>query len=144
MEITIREMLEKDLPQVAALEAKSFTIPWSERTFADSLASDDTLYYTVWSGDTLAGYCGCLRSFDEADITNVAVDEAFRNQGIGYQMLRTLMETGHQLGITRYTLEVRVSNAPAIHLYEKLGFSSAGVRPGFYDAPKEDALIMWT
>lgn len=144
MKIEVREMLSEDLPQVAALERQIFSLPWSEKAFADSLISGDTGYYTAWADGALAGYCGYLRSFDEADITNVAVDEKYRNQGIGYAMLCAMMEEGRKKGIERYTLEVRVSNVSAVRLYEKLGFERAGIRPGFYDRPKEDALIMWT
>lgn len=144
MKIEIREMLPEDLPQVAMLEQEIFTQPWSEKSFAVSLASEDTGYVTAWADGIFAGYSGYLRSFEEADITNVAVSEEFRGKGIGYKMLLCLMEAGRKKGIERYTLEVRIGNAAAIHLYEKLGFERVGVRPGFYEKPKEDALIMWT
>ena len=94
-------------------------------------------------GDSMIAYCGFLQSFDEADITNVAVREEYRAQGVGRAMLEALMEGGKERGISRFTLEVRVSNIPALHLYESLGFVSAGIRKNFYDLPKEDAVIMW-
>lgn len=144
MKIEIREMLMEDVPQVASLERRIFSLPWSEKSFAGSLVSGDTGYYTAWVDGALAGYCGYLRSFCEADITNVAVAMEYRNRGVGYAMLCAMMEEGRKKGIERYTLEVRVSNTAAISLYEKLGFERAGIRPGFYDRPKEDALIMWT
>ena len=53
-----------------------------------------------------------------------------------------MLAAAQELALDRLLLEVRVSNAPAIALYEKLGFSPLGVRPGFYEAPREDALIM--
>ena len=58
-------------------------------------------------------------------------------------MLQELFVVGESIGVENFTLEVRVSNAPAIHIYEKLGFVSAGVRPRFYEKPVEDAMIMW-
>ena len=58
-------------------------------------------------------------------------------------MLLELIRQGEEMGIADFTLEVRKSNAAAIHLYEKAGFRSEGIRPGFYDKPKEDAVIMW-
>ena len=58
-------------------------------------------------------------------------------------MMRQLLERGRGLGIGDYTLEVRAGNAPAIGLYERLGFVSEGKRPGFYEDPKEDAVIYW-
>ena len=79
----------------------------------------------------------------EGNITNVVVTPEARNQGIGTGMLRYLMEEGSREGLTAFTLEVRVSNAAAIHVYEKLGFVSEGIRPGFYEKPTEDAMIFW-
>lgn len=144
MKIEIRKMLPEDIPGVAALEQRIFSIPWSAKSFSDSLKSEDTGYYTAWVDGMLAGYCGYLRSFCEADITNMAVSEEFQGCGVGYTLLHAVMEAGRQKGIERYTLEVRVTNAAAIRLYEKLGFERVGIRPGFYEKPREDALIMWT
>ena len=143
MEYEIERMQPEDVREVAALEAKIFSIPWSEAGFLSSLQSKDTLYLAVRKSGQLIGYCGRLQSFDEADITNVAVEETYRGCGIASRMLERLMELGKARGILRYTLEVRVSNASAIHLYEKLGFHF-GIRKNFYDSPKEDAMIMWT
>ena len=142
--ITIREMLPDDLVQVAEIEKQCFSEPWSREGFAASLKSTDTLYLTALEEEQVIGYCGLLRSFEEADITNVAVGEDRRNQGIAGRLLKKLMEQGHGLGIERFTLEVRVSNLAAIHLYESLGFEAAGIRRRFYSKPTEDALIMWT
>ena len=142
--ITIRKMLPDDLVQVAEIERQCFSEPWSREGFASSLASTDTLYLAALEEEQVIGYCGLLRSFEEADITNVAVREDRRNQGIAGRLLKKLMEQGHGLGIERFTLEVRVSNLVAIHLYESLGFEAAGIRRGFYSKPTEDALIMWT
>ena len=140
----IDQMRLEDVHEVAALEAKIFSAPWSEAGFLSSLQSEDTLYLAVRKSGQLIGYCGFLQSFDEADITNVAVDETYRGCGVASRMLGKLMELGKTRGILRYTLEVRVSNASAIHVYEKLGFHSVGIRKNFYDRPKEDAMIMWT
>ena len=137
-------MQPEDLEQVAAIEKKCFSEPWSREGFASSLQSPDTLYLTAFFDGQVVGYCGLLRSFEEADITNVAVGEDWRNQGIAGMLLKELMEQGRQQGIERFTLEVRVSNQAAIHLYEKLGFESVGIRKRFYSKPVEDAMIMWT
>ena len=137
-------MQEKDLKRVTEIERENFSVPWSEEGFRSSLHQNEYLFLTVVAEGEVAGYCGLLQSFDEADITNVAVDKRFRRQGIGYLMLTRLMELGRERGIERYTLEVRAGNEPAIALYEKLGFASVGIRKGFYSMPKEDAVIMWT
>jgi ribosomal-protein-alanine N-acetyltransferase len=141
--IEIREMCLKDLPEVARIEKGNFSRPWSEQAFADSLKQDCTRYLTVVCDGQIVGYCGYLQSFEEADITNVAVEEKSRNLGIGNAMLQELMRQGEERGITAYTLEVRKSNQAAIHLYEKLGFEQVGIRKNFYDLPTEDAVIMW-
>lgn len=142
--LEIKKMLPEDAAAVAVIERMIFSQPWSEKGFLDSLESPDTLYLVVKVQGVIVGYCGLLQSFEEADITNVAVHPEWRGRGIAYQMLQTLMEQGKTRGIERYTLEVRVSNASAIHVYEKLGFTSVGVRKNFYDMPREDAMIMWT
>ena len=73
----------------------------------------------------------------------MAVRETERGRGVARTMLTELLKEGKSRGIAHFTLEVRVSNAPAIHLYEKLSFASAGIRKNFYDCPREDAMIMW-
>lgn len=140
----IAEMTPQDIKEAVALERQIFSMPWSENGFLTSLRSADTLYLTVRMAGKLIAYCGFLQSLDEADITNVAVDPAFRNRGVGRRMLQALMTLGRKRGVLRYTLEVRQSNAPAIHLYENLGFVSVGIRKNFYEKPSESAVIMWT
>ena len=142
---TFRRMKPEDLDEVAVIEGALFTggDAWSRGAFADSLGSADTIYAVAETGGKVIGYCGLLRSFDEADITNVAVSYAWQRQGIGRRMLKWLINEGESEGIENYTLEVRAGNEPAIALYEKLGFDFEGIRPGFYSNPKEDARIYW-
>ncbi len=144
MRFEIRGLAEDDLDEVAAIEKRIFSLPWTRKGFEDSLHSPYTKYLVVVKEGQVIGYCGYLRSFEEADITNVAVDGAARRCGVGETMLRELMRRGSEEGVERFTLEVRASNKEAIRLYEKLGFHTEGIRPGFYTLPKEDALIMWT
>ena len=79
----------------------------------------------------------------EGEITNVAVAKKFRRRGIGRALMEYMLKEAELLGMESATLEVRISNTPAIRLYESLGFQGEGVRPNFYEKPKEDALIMW-
>lgn len=139
----IKEMQPEDLDEVAELEKEIFSTPWSRKGFEDALKQEAVCYLVVRENGVLAGYCGLIRSFDEADITNVAVSPLFRNRGIAQAMLQRLMEQGEKKGIFNYTLEVRAGNAPALRVYEKLGFESVGIRPRFYEKPVEDAVIMW-
>ncbi len=138
-------MKEEDIDQVAAIEARTFSEPWSSEGFREELDSPDALYLCVRekADGPVLGYCGFIRSFEDADIVNVAVDAPFRGRGIAREMLTRLMEAGRRRGVENYTLEVRAGNTAAIALYEKLGFHSVGKRPGFYTKPREDALIMW-
>ncbi|MGN0277593.1 MAG: ribosomal protein S18-alanine N-acetyltransferase [Hominisplanchenecus sp.] len=141
--LEIRKMQMEDLDEVAEVEKSIFSQPWSKKGFADAIGQETALYLTARVNGRLAGYCGLLQSLDEADITNVAVAEVFRNQGVASAMLNELIRCGQERGILNFTLEVRAKNAAALHLYEKLGFVSVGIRPGFYEKPREDAVIMW-
>ena len=107
------------------------------------MEQENTCFLSACKNGSIVGYCGYLQVLDEADITNVAVDAASRRDGVGESMLQELMRRGAQKGIKAFTLEVRESNLAAISLYQKLGFASAGIRKNFYDAPKENAVIMW-
>jgi hypothetical protein len=82
-----------------------------------------------------------VNSFGDGSIDIVMVTEKERGNGIAYAMLQELFVVGESIGVENFTLEVRVSNAPAIHIYEKLGFVSAGIRPRFYEKPVEDELF---
>ncbi|SCY81776.1 ribosomal-protein-alanine N-acetyltransferase [Lachnospiraceae bacterium XBB2008] len=145
MNIVYRKIREDDVEGAIALEQASFADPWPRSAFAEIVDKSDADYYLAEDTDTgtLAGGCVVFRILDEGDITNVAVDERYRGQGIATQLLKYAIEQNEALGIEDFTLEVRQSNAAAIRVYEKCGFESAGVRPGFYDHPKEDGLIMW-
>ena len=141
---TVSRMTEADAAEAAVIDAEVYTTPWSERSFSDSLKKDCYLFLTVrGKGPEILGYCGLVQSFDEADITNVTVRSKARGQGIAFLMLNELMEEGRKRGISRFSLEVRASNQPAIRLYRKLGFCQEGRRKNFYSLPEEDALIFW-
>lgn len=144
MHTVIRKMTLEDVPEVAMLEQEIFTDPWSENVYRQTLMLDDTAYLVVCneSGE-IVGAAGIRNIVGEGEITNVMVKPEHRNKGIAYEMLTKLLEAGRSIGANAFTLEVRRSNISAIKLYEKLGFVSEGIRPGFYEHPKEDALIMW-
>ena len=139
----IRRMTEDDLEQVDIIEQQTFSEPWSKEDFDSSLKDSNNEYLVAEHEGMVAGYCGYWGVAGEGYIYNVAVKKEFRNQGIGHQMLTALLENSKHRGITSLTLEVRYSNAPAIHLYESLGFENAGIRKDFYTKPNEDAVIMW-
>lgn len=146
--VNVRMMKEEDCKEAAEIERESFSCPWSEQTFLDTLKMTDAFYLVAeriskTGGKKLLGYVGVWQSFEEATITNVAVSPGERGRGIGWILLQETVKEALFRGIAALTLEVRVSNYPAIHLYEKAGFVSEGIRPGYYEKPREDAMIMW-
>lgn len=140
-DIVIEKMQTKDLPEVAEIEARVFSVPWSEQGFADAL-KQDTIFVTAKQDGQVVGYCGMYCSFEEGEITNVAVLPEAQNHGIGKKIISALLRASQKKNISRIVLEVRVSNTPAIRLYEGFGFQKAGIRKGFYEKPREDAAIM--
>ena len=138
----IRRMTEEDCKKAAELEKAIFSQPWSERGFLDALARKENIFLAAEEAGELCGYLGMYQSLDEGEITNVAVKAEKRNAGIGFLLMQAAIEAAKQQQISQIILEVRVSNASAIHLYEKCGFVNCGIRKGFYDFPKEDAYIM--
>lgn len=140
--ITIREMNLDDLEQVMVIENENFSVPWTETGFFTFLIREDTLFLVAEEEGQILGYCGVVMVQDEGDITNVAVAKEKQNQGIGQKLLAELVQRTSGEGVTRLFLEVRVGNQSAIHLYEKMGFVSTGVRKNYYEEPREDGLVM--
>lgn len=143
--ITIREMNLDDVDRVCVLEEMAFSMPWHKESFIEMIENKDALYLVADDGNAgVIGCCGVRSIVGEGDISNVVVHPDFRKKGIAYDMLTQLLSRGEKdFGIKEFTLEVRLSNMSAIHLYEKLGFASEGIRKNFYEEPVEDALIMW-
>ena len=141
--IGIRKMLPTDLPQVCEIERQTFSIPWSEKAFEDSLKLPHALFLVAYLGEQILGYCGLYQVFNEGDITNIAVSPDYRGMGIAGKLLEAVFMYSKERGIASFTLEVRESNEPAIHLYSKYGFEQVGIRKNFYEKPKEHAVIMW-
>lgn len=141
--VKIRRMCPEDAEAVAKLEEACFSMPWSVKALESVAADKRSLYLVAQAEDEIIGCCGVTDISGDGDINNVMVAEAYRGQKIAYRMMTELLRQGMQMGIENFTLEVRISNAAAIHVYEKLGFVSEGIRPGFYEKPVEDAMIMW-
>ena len=118
-------------------------MPWSAESFLQMIEKEDTAYFVAEEDGQILGGCGLLLIAGEGNITNVAVAATARRRGLAPGLGTYLRQEGDRAGLTAYTLEVRVSNAAAIALYEKFGFVSEGIRPNFYENPREDAMIMW-
>ena len=140
--ITIRTMTEPDCAVVAGLEKEIFSMPWSEEGFRSAVLMPQNVFLVAEEAGEICGYLGMYASIDEGEITNVGVAPSFRNRGIGWKLVQAALGMAKQQDLAQVVLEVRVSNASAIHLYEKCGFVNVGIRKGFYKQPKEDAYIM--
>ena len=138
----ITEMNAAHVPQVAELERICFADPWSEKSVASELDNKWALWLVAVEDDRVIGYIGSQTSIDETDVMNVAVHPDFRRRGIAESLIIRLVEELKNRGSHALMLEVRASNAPAITLYEKLGFVQVGCRKNYYRNPKEDALIL--
>lgn len=137
-----RRMQETDLDKVVWLEKEIFTTPWSRTSFQESLEKTYS-YFFVAQEKEVVGYCGIHNLGGDGEITNVAVDKNWRKKHVAHSMLEFAMHEAEKEGVEAFTLEVRVSNTPAIKLYEKLGFVNQGIRKNFYQNPVEDAIVMW-
>jgi len=140
--LKIRRLTYADLPQVIAIERRAFPTPWSLAMFVLELSKPSGICLAATRGERVAGYLVCSRYDRVWHVMNVAVDDRQLRQGIGTALLKRLFEIADRSG-EQYTLEVRESNHGAITLYERFGFKSAGLRPGYYHDNKEDAVIMW-
>lgn len=139
----IRELTAEDVEEVSRIEQETFSMPWQPQDFLEMVEADYAYYYVAEIDNEIAGCCGIRNMAGEGEITNVVVAEKFRRRGIGRALMEYMLKEAKLHGMESATLEVRVSNKNAIHLYESLGFRGEGVRPDFYEKPKEDALIMW-
>ena len=138
----IRRMEPEDIEAVAAIEAATFSVPWTVNGFKSALERRDTIFYVAEKDGMIVGYAGFYISVDEADITNVAVEESTRGQGIGQALMEKVIETCDNKGVLMIGLEVRAGNEPAKKLYSGLGFKEVGRRKNFYEQPTEDACVM--
>ena len=145
-EILILPMTKDDVEEVSLIEAEAYgKHHWTKSSFYDEMSNNLAKYYCAKTstGETV-GYAGTWHIIDEGHITTIAVKNEFLRNHIGEALIHRIIEDCYKNGVKYLTLEVRVSNTPAIKLYEKYGFQSLGTRKGYYQDNNEDALIMWT
>ena len=135
-------MNESHVQPIAEIEKLCFSDPWSVNSIGSELKNPLSLWIVAEDNGKVAGYVGSQTVLGEADMMNLAVHPDYRRQGIGEELVQQLIYRLKQQGSHILMLEVRASNAPAIALYEKLGFYQVGRRPNYYTKPKEDALIL--
>ena len=138
----IENMTAAHVSQIAELEKLCFSDPWSEKSIETELSCRLSVWLVALEGEQVVGYVGSQTVIDESDMMNIAVHPDFRRRGIAEALVADLEAALRQRGSRALTLEVRDSNAPAIALYEKLGFAQVGLRKNYYRNPKEDARIL--
>ena len=146
-EYELLPMRERHVPRIAELEAETFSAPWDEASIRAELENPLALWLVAVERKTgpdedVLGYAGSQTVFEDADILNVCVAPEARRRGIAEALMTELERRLIPRGAERITLEVRASNVPAIRLYQKLGYAQVGVRRGYYEKPREDALIL--
>lgn len=141
--LIFRELSLSEVDRALEIEEECFSSPWKRNDFIGMVEDVDKTYIAAVLDDEIIGGA-CLRNIaGDGEVTNVAIKKAHRGAGYSEKLINALIEKGKDMGCEAFTLEVRVSNIPAIRCYEKCGFESAGIRPNFYEHPKEDAMIMW-
>jgi ribosomal-protein-alanine N-acetyltransferase len=142
----VLETLTRDnIDDVLAIEEAAFTNPWTRAMYLAELENTAVSFCFLArdAAGRAVGFCSFWRVLDELHINNLAVLPDLRRTGIGSMLLEFALQKGVELGARRATLEVRRSNDAARLLYERFGFSIAGVRPAYYSKPVEDALVLW-
>lgn len=141
-EIVVREMREEDIDGIMEIERDSFAIPWTKQDLIGELSNKAARYFVLLEDGVVSAYAGTWLIIDEGHITNIAVHPDKRGKGYGTKVTSAMMQAAVDVGVQYMTLEVRVSNEPALALYKKLGFKKAGVRKKYYEDNGEDAYIM--
>lgn len=142
-ELTIRKGMKNDIDGIALLEKSCFSSPLSADMILKDMTENSMANYIVAELDgVLAGYIGFWCVIEECQINSVAVAPSLRKQHIGTMLLNTCIDAARASGIKRWTLEVRAGNEAAKTLYDRFGFVENGIRKGYYDNPKEDAVLM--
>ena len=140
--IEIRPAAASDLDWLCAMEAECFSLPWTREQLERQLSGDGRLLYVAELDSNLAGYMGLDYVLDEGYVTNVCTAPAFRRRGVAGALIDAVASRAGELGLAFVSLEVRESNAAARALYAAKGFEIDGTRPGYYEKPREDAVIM--
>jgi ribosomal-protein-alanine N-acetyltransferase len=135
-------MRPADVDAVAALEAATFSRPWSVETFRRLVGEATVLVRVADVVGTVAGYGVVMAVADQGEIANLAVAAQHRGRGLGGRLLDALLAAAAGAGVTRVYLEVRPSNTAARRLYAARGFTALGRRRDYYEAPREDALVL--
>jgi ribosomal-protein-alanine N-acetyltransferase len=140
--LEIRELSADWIDAATQLERVCFSQPWSRDALQAQLENPNAVFRVAVQDGELMGYIGMHRVLDEGYIANVAVDPKFRRRGVARELLGTLIAFARRERLAFLTLEVRAGNRPAAAFYQNMGFGEAGRRRGYYENPREDAVLM--
>ncbi|MEO0495345.1 MAG: ribosomal protein S18-alanine N-acetyltransferase [Actinomycetota bacterium] len=143
MSAAIEPMAGRHIEAVMAIDGVSHSRQWSAAAWRKELAGADRNHLVVVDDRTVVAHAGTLQLLDELHVTNVATHPEHRGRGHATRLLVDLLRAGAAAGATAATLEVRAADRATHRVYARLGFAPAGIRPGYYSAPTDDALIMW-
>lgn len=142
--LVIEPLTHDDIDDVLAIEEAAFTNPWTRAMYVAELENNEFSFcFLARDAGRAVGFCSFWRVLDELHINNLAVLPDLRRRRVGSTLLDFVLKKGIELGARRATLEVRRSNDAARLLYERFGFTVAGVRADYYSKPVEDALVLW-
>ncbi len=143
MKFKVQPVKSEHIPAIVEVEKVCFAQPWSTQSLTAELEKENAaLFAALDDNKTVIGWAGLTHICGEGSITNVAVLPQARRCGVGEALVRALLTESVRLSLDWLMLEVRISNAAAVSLYQKLGFNPVGIRPNFYDFPREDAMLM--
>lgn len=139
----MRRMLRLDLPEVHAIESEAYEFGWTRGIFHDCMTAGHECWLLERGGEIVA-YAVLAAWAEEAHLLNICVAPAWQGTGCAQRLLRRMLEVARWHDAARVLLEVRPSNAPALHIYRRFGFRVIGTRPRYYPARqgREDALVM--
>lgn len=140
--VIIEKMSREHIPELAEIEQLCFAVPWSEKQLLEELENPLGSYFVAVEDGRVLGYIGSQTVIDETCVMNVAVRPDCRGNRLGSLLMEALVQDCLEKGSRLLTLEVRVSNEPALALYRAFGFQQVGLRKGYYEKPREDAIIM--
>ena len=144
MRLSVVKAGAQHLDALELLENQCFSLPWTRQQLAGCFSDEQHVFLVAEDADSGAvlGYVALSYVLDEGNLDNIAVAPAYRRQGVAAALIETLLRRARELSLACVMLEVRQSNAPAIALYESFGFAPVGKRKGYYEKPREDAVLM--
>lgn len=141
-DVVIEAMMVWDVDEIGAIEDSIFPSPWPSSVFTRSINDGSSICLVARIERRPVGYAVAWLVRREMHIGNLAVDRPYWRKGIASKLLSRLLESAQERGLRTVTLEVRVSNIPAISLYHKFGFKEVAIRRDYYPDGSEDAVVM--